>query len=966
MCHRSRAMLGLIVQGLLAVGLCTLVAAAQQPAVAPAPAGAAAAMHAPSAKAKDAATSDTPTGSTSAAQTSDATSDDHSTGIANPEPVAPEPVTPDTSSTGASSDQSTAPSAASPVPPETYVDNSNPIPAGEAGDGSLLQEGASGRRFAPDQPAQPVTPQLDTDKPAPPDPVATAPAGSTPLGVTVVAPQPAPAVAGPSSLITPATLENPTQPAQSSAAPDSSTAQPSATVPDANTPQQQAAPATAPAAASVAPQQSVPATPVSATQPAQSPTVPDSSTAQPSATATDTNTPQQQTTPATAPADASTTQQQSAPATPANETPAAQSPGASSSPAPSPSAPTPDTAVPQPTAPATPSAAADSSAAPQQSAPVAPAAPPAASESAPAPSTPAADTAAPAPDGGAPASASQDQAPVPAPAPADNAAVNPSMPAPQVNEPEPPPGSLIDIFGGYTYLRPSGSVGTWNFPSNNTRGYIASGTYYFHRSGFGVQAEFSHSEYPLGTTGTSPAPPFVQLGGVTDSFYTVQAGPVYRFFLGEHVIPFVHFTAGGAKIAGPKFQPPTWGYGFSGGGGVDIVLPHTNDHLAFRLAQIDFGYMHADQGALQQYDLAGGTQDVSNLRISTGLVLRFGEKNPVPAKSLACDATPSEVYAGERVTLAATLRNYRDKSKTPFFFSWELSAGKQQGFGPVIFVDTTGLGEGTYHATAHISLKEKSKQFAQCSTNFVVKASPAPTLKCSADPSTVTPGQVSIITAYATSIAQRQLTYSYSTSEGQIAGKDNTAELHTDGLPPGMANVTCRVVDDLGQTAVATTEVTIAPPSLPPAPKAQPLCTVYFNRDMRRPARVDNEGRACLDDVALTLEHQPDARLVLVGEHSDSEVDGQLTAAERAMNTRAYLANEKGIDPARVDVRTSTTPGRQVQTFLLAPGAVFDQPTEGQIDESKIKIHGQQYARQKLRAPQKGPVGQGVSHPPKN
>ena len=947
MCHRSRAMLGLIVQGLLAVGLCTLVAAAQQPAAAPAPAGAAAAMHAPSAKAKDAATSDTPTGSTSAAQTSDATSDDHSTGIANPEPVAPEPVTPDTSSTGASSDQSTAPSAASPVPPETYVDNSNPIPAGEAGDGSLLQEGASGRRFAPDQPAQPVTPQLDTDKPAPPDPVATAPAGSTPLGVTVVAPQPAPAVAGPSSLITPATLENPTQPAQSSAAPDSSTAQPSATVPDANTPQQQAAPATAPAAASVAPQQSVPATPVSATQPAQSPTVPDSSTAQPSATATDTNTPQQQTTPATAPADASTTQQQSAPATPANETPAAQSPGASSSPAPSPSAPTPDTAVPQPTAPATPSAAADNSAAPQQS-------------------TPAADTAAPAPDGGAPASASQDQAPAPAPAPADNAAVNPSMPAPQVNEPEPPPGSLIDIFGGYTYLRPSGSVGTWNFPSNNTRGYIASGTYYFHRSGFGVQAEFSHSEYPLGTTGTSPAPPFVQLGGVTDSFYTVQAGPVYRFFLGEHVIPFVHFTAGGAKIAGPKFQPPTWGYGFSGGGGVDIVLPHTNDHLAFRLAQIDFGYMHADQGALQQYDLAGGTQDVSNLRISTGLVLRFGEKNPVPAKSLACDATPSEVYAGERVTLAATLRNYRDKSKTPFFFSWELSAGKQQGFGPVIFVDTTGLGEGTYHATAHISLKEKSKQFAQCSTNFVVKASPAPTLKCSADPSTVTPGQVSIITAYATSIAQRQLTYSYSTSEGQIAGKDNTAELHTDGLPPGMANVTCRVVDDLGQTAVATTEVTVAPPSLPPAPKAQPLCTVYFNRDMRRPARVDNEGRACLDDVALTLEHQPDARLVLVGEHSDSEVDGQLTAAERAMNTRAYLANEKGIDPARVDVRTSTTPGRQVQTFLLAPGAVFDQPTEGQIDESKIKIHGQQYARQKLRAPQKGPVGQGVSHPPKN
>jgi hypothetical protein len=253
----------------------------------------------------------------------------------------------------------------------------------------------------------------------------------------------------------------------------------------------------------------------------------------------------------------------------------------------------------------------------------------------------------------------------------------------------------------------------------------------------------------------------------------------------------------------------------------------------------------------------------------------------------------------------------------------------------------------------------------QCSANFTVKESPAPTVKCSPDPSTVTPGQVSIITAYAGSIAQRQLTYTYTTSEGQISGKDNTAQLHTDGLPPGMATVTCKVEDDLGRSAVATTEVTIAPPALPPAPKAQPLCTVYFNRDMKRPARVDNEGRACLDDVALTMEHQPDARLVLVGEHSQSEVDGQLTAAERAMNTRAYLAAEKGIDPSRVDVRTSTTPGRQVQTYLLAPGAVFDQQTEGRIDETKVKIHGQQYVNQRRQAPQKGPIGEGVSRPPK-
>lgn len=857
--HRSRAMLGPIMQGLLTVGLCVLAASAQQPAATPVSATASRTSN--DAKAKDPAqpamapAADQSAAAPQAPAGTQADPAQNDTGVANPEPVTP-----------AAGDAGAAPAQA------------EDVPAGQGTNGSVLQEGAKENRYSPDQPPPPVAPELDSNKPAPPD--------AAPTSEAPAAQQTAPA---------PET--NP--PAQSAPTP----------APDAN-----------------APQQTAPAAPDNSAQP---PTQ-DSAPSQPPAPASgtpETNPPAQQA-PSTPDPDANAPQQ-TTPATPDNS---------AQPPAQTPASPAPDA----------------NTAAPQQTVPAAP------ENNSGAPS---ADTNTQAPAATEPASASQDQA-TPPPAP-DNQAINPSLPAPQVNEPEPPPASRVDIFGGYAYLRPSGKVGTWSFPSQNTRGYIASGTYFFNRH-IGVQAEFSHDEYPLGTTGTSPAPPYVQLGGVTDSFYTAEAGVVYRFFWGQHLVPFVHFTGGGAKVAGPKFQPPTWGYGFSGGGGVDVLLPHTGEHVAFRLVQADYGYMHADQGALQPYDLAGGTQDVNALRLSAGLVFRFGAMNPIQAKSLACDATPAEVYAGERVTLAATLRNYKDKTKHPFVFTWVLTGGKQQGFGPVIFVDTTGLAAGTYHATAHIAAKEKGRQFAQCSANFTVKPSPAPTLKCSPDPSTVTPGQVSVITAYAASIPQRQLTYTYKTSEGQINGKDNTADLHTDGLPPGVATVTCQVQDDLGQTAVATTEVTIAPPSLPPAPKAQPLCTVYFNRDMRRPTRVDNEGRACLDDIALTLEHQPDARLVLVGEHSDSEADGQLTAAERAINTRAYLANEKGIDPARVDVRTSTTSGRQVQTWLLAPGAIFDQPTEGRIDESKIKIHGQQYARQKMRRPQKGPVGEGVSHPPKN
>ena len=66
--------------------------------------------------------------------------------------------------------------------------------------------------------------------------------------------------------------------------------------------------------------------------------------------------------------------------------------------------------------------------------------------------------------------------------------------------------------------------------------------------------------------------------------------------------------------------------------------------------------------------------------------------------------------------------------------------------------------------------------------------------------------------------------------------------------------VTCNVVDDLGKQATATTSVTIStppPPHVPP--EARSLCSVSFERDTKRPVRVDNEAKGCLDEIALTL-----------------------------------------------------------------------------------------------------------------
>jgi hypothetical protein len=92
-----------------------------------------------------------------------------------------------------------------------------------------------------------------------------------------------------------------------------------------------------------------------------------------------------------------------------------------------------------------------------------------------------------------------------------------------------------------------------------------------------------------------------------------------------------------------------------------------------------------------------------------------------------------------------------------------------------------------------------------------------PTISCSANPSTVTQGGTAVITAVAGSPEGRTLTYSWSVSSGTISGRGSSATLNTTGTTASTITVTCKVVDNQGLTATATTVVTVnAPPSAPP------------------------------------------------------------------------------------------------------------------------------------------------------
>jgi outer membrane protein OmpA-like peptidoglycan-associated protein len=485
--------------------------------------------------------------------------------------------------------------------------------------------------------------------------------------------------------------------------------------------------------------------------------------------------------------------------------------------------------------------------------------------------------------------------------------------------------SRWDIFAGYSYLaphgtvnvpQPNGSVAPVSYESVNV-GEIFSVARYFNRY-VGLQAEGGFHEY--GGSGSSKD---------NDGFATFSGGLIARYPAAE-ITPFVHALVGAALVDGPEHNPFTWGPALTIGGGMDYATPLFHHRLAIRLFQADYEYMHADFGQ----GVFGGRANINAARLSAGVVLHIGEIY-VPPVTLACSVTPTSVFAGEPVSLTATAGALNPKLKTTY--TWTGSGVK--GTDGTASVDTSALAPGSYTIKASVSegSKPKANQMAECSANFTVKPFEPPTVSCSANPSTIKPGETCTITATGVSPQNRPLTYSYTTTAGTVSGSGGSATYSSAGAPTGMSTVTCSVADDKGQTATANTMVTIeAPPPPPPAPTMSSLCSLSFDKDKKRPTRVDNEAKACLDDIALTLQKQSDATAAVVGS-ADAKEEAAYTkaakrkhskavdpAAERAVNAKDYLVTDKGIDSSRITVYTDATDGKKVADYLIPAGASFD------------------------------------------
>jgi hypothetical protein len=143
-----------------------------------------------------------------------------------------------------------------------------------------------------------------------------------------------------------------------------------------------------------------------------------------------------------------------------------------------------------------------------------------------------------------------------------------------------------------------------------------------------------------------------------------------------------------------------------------------------------------------------------------------------------------------------------------------------------------------------------------------------------------------------------------------------------------------------GQTASTAIDRQPPPPKLVLPAGVEKLCSIQFDKDAKRPARVEDSALPCLSEVASTLKQRPDRKLVLVGvsdpvkdhEEKDAGEDREGedmtgldiryedTSAYRAVNTKDYLTRFYGIAPSRILPTTNENRHGQDVAFYLVPG----------------------------------------------
>jgi hypothetical protein len=495
-----------------------------------------------------------------------------------------------------------------------------------------------------------------------------------------------------------------------------------------------------------------------------------------------------------------------------------------------------------------------------------------------------------------------------------------TAPAPKASSTSSDDFPKAELFIGYQWWNPGGSIPDQNTPPNAFKLPSVA-------QGFGTNLAWNFTR-SLALEGN--------YGGDWNRYAANSAATIGPKFTwrGDGVNFFLHTLFGFERFSTRGF-PSENGIAAVLGGGMDVKIWKP---LSLRLFEADYQLERVNFAKDVPPNWPLRRQTFDGARLTTGLVFNFGGA-PELLVAAACSVQNPEVMVGEPVHATVAASNFNPKHTLTY--TWASNGGKVDGKDTGATIDTNGTSGGSYTVTATVTdPKAKKNNTASCTGNFTVKEPPKnpPQISCSASPSTVQPGTPATITCTCTSPDNVPVTVGgWTTSGGSISGNGNSATLDTNGASPGPISINATCTDSRGLTASTSSSVTIENPPVPP-PQASKLNECQYPNE-KKPWRVDNTCKAALDDVALKLQQDSDAKLVVVG-NADPKEKRKNLAAERALNVKAYISGgeaKQNIDPSRIETRTGNAGTTTSEHWIVPAGATFPGAgTTTPVDETKV------------------------------
>ncbi len=369
------------------------------------------------------------------------------------------------------------------------------------------------------------------------------------------------------------------------------------------------------------------------------------------------------------------------------------------------------------------------------------------------------------------------------------------------------------------------------------------------------------------------------------------------------------------------------GFAMAFGGGLDIKVAR---HVALRPVEVDYLYTRFTANHVANY-----TANQNNFRYVGGFDFMFGGAPPVPV-SATCSSSPSAVWSGDPVTVSTTGVNFNPKHTVTY--AWTGTGGKLANVsGQTSTVDTTGLAPGSYTASATITdPKEKKNNTATCTASFTIKQPQPPVVSCSSTLTTIAIGETATVTMNASDPQGWPLTYNWTTSGGTMGASTGTsATVTATNADAGNTVTVSGTATDARANLSASCSASITVPAIKSCVNIEDWGECTFEKNPKKPWRVDNDCKDTLDKLSLRLQQMPNGKLDVVGYTNQEEsVNAQQLGAQRSVNVKYYLTTDgpNKVDASRVTPRQGEAKGQATHFYFVPEGTMCG----GQLEEGTV------------------------------